>query len=953
MLEENRKVLSELGFPVDFLEAIPGGYHLCEDKPEEGYPLVYMSDRFLEIFGWTREDIKTKFDNKYSPMVHPDDKEAGEANYSDCTDQGRPFVEDRIFRVQGKNGYVWVSSTANSYEVNGKKYIQAIHAAVNTIVDEGKQENKQLQESKTEADHDIEILKNQLEIIKSVAGVYICLYYMDMSDYSYIELGTTAEDVEDLIGKRGDAHIAFEQMCKYLVADEFVDSMREFTEVETVNDRLKNTNWITRQFIDTKGNWTEGWFIAADRDEHGNCKHAVWGVRDISEQKNVELSYQHELEETNNIVANASMGIWSILMFDGEEPRMRANPKMRELLSLPDDVTDEVEIYHAWYSRVKPEALDSVAASVAAMIAGERNENTYLWNDPVLGDQYVRCGGVAEKIEGKGYILRGYHYNVNNEVLKEQQSKLAKEKTNAILEAVSQEYHTIWLIDKNTHEMELIRSNGKATIKKAIAVAKEESDYDKMLLWYVERYVADEDRERVAAACSAEVILREIENTAVYTVNYQRINEEGKRSYHQMAFSKVGEFGFTLAFNDIDRMIREEQKKQRLLETALAAAEEANKAKTTFLFNMSHDIRTPMNAITGFRDLLEKHQDEPEKRQDYLDKIKYANEVLLSIINNVLEMTRIEQGHVEVEEVAVDLGPFCVNLDSMFSEMMKEKGITFTVESRTAHKYVFGDPTKVREIFMNLLSNAYKYTNPGGAITVLSEELPCEREGYIYLKATISDTGIGMSEEFLAHIFEPFSREQNTTDSKVEGTGLGMPIVKRLVDMMDGTIDISSKKDVGTTIVVTLPHRIATESDCHEAVVSKVEPDVFSGKRILLAEDNELNAEIATEILREAGFIVDHAEDGRVCCDRLMNAAENYYDLILMDIQMPGMNGYDAAVFIRKLSDPGKANIPIVAMTANAFEEDKKEAIRCGMNGHLAKPINVKELMVQLAKILQ
>ena len=400
-----------------------------------------------------------------------------------------------------------------------------------------------------------------------------------------------------------------------------------------------------------------------------------------------------------------------------------------------------------------------------------------------------------------------------------------------------------------------------------------------------------------------------------------------------------------------EEKLREEKQNQKI-EAARIEAERANSAKTTFLFNMSHDIRTPMNAIMGFRNLLEKYQEDPEKRADYLRKIEDASNVLLSIINNVLEMARIEKGTLELDESAWSAEQFNDTLYSVFHEMMNQKGIEFTRQVVVNNHYVFCDPIKLREIFLNILSNAYKYTNPGGKVNMHLEEIPSDREGYVLYQTTISDTGIGISEEFLPHIFEEFAREHNTTDNKIEGTGLGMPIVKRLVDFLNGTIEVESEKDVGTTVTITLPHRIAEKSDLVMHAGVELDPKLFQGKRILLAEDNELNAEIAIEILQEAGFVIELAEDGQVCVDMLDRAPAGYYNLILMDIQMPNMNGYQATRTIRALKDSGKANIPILAMTANAFEEDKREAFRSGMNGHLAKPINVRELMRELANIL-
>lgn len=392
----------------------------------------------------------------------------------------------------------------------------------------------------------------------------------------------------------------------------------------------------------------------------------------------------------------------------------------------------------------------------------------------------------------------------------------------------------------------------------------------------------------------------------------------------------------------------EQEKTNAMLDEAWKQAESANEAKTAFLFNMSHDIRTPMNAIIGFTSLLEMYQENPERRSDYLKKIRDSSSMLLSIINNVLEMARIEKGTLAREEIVWSAEQFNDTLCSVFQEMMEHKGIVFTRKIDVSHPYVFCDPIKLREIFINILSNACKYTPSGGKVEMILEEVPSDREGYVLYRTTISDTGIGMSEDFLPHIFEEFTRENTTTDNKIEGTGLGMSIVKRLVDFLDGTIEVTSKKGVGSSFVVTLPHRIADKSDLVDHSGAEFDPKLFQGKRILLAEDNDLNAEIAIEILRESGFEVERAEDGRIAVEMLETSEEGYYDLVLMDIQMPNMNGYEAAGAIRALKGE-KAIIPIVAMTANAFEEDKKTALRAGMNAHLAKPVDVKELLKTIA----
>ncbi len=395
-----------------------------------------------------------------------------------------------------------------------------------------------------------------------------------------------------------------------------------------------------------------------------------------------------------------------------------------------------------------------------------------------------------------------------------------------------------------------------------------------------------------------------------------------------------------------------EEEHQGQMKEALARANAASEAKSAFLANMSHDIRTPMNAIIGFTDLLEKHIDEAEKRDDYIAKIKSSGKYLLELLNNILEMARIESGETVLEEKIWSVEQFENTLVSIFKEDIDRKNLKFTKEICVEHPYIWCDSAKVQEIFFNLVSNAVKYTPAGGRVVMRIEEIPSDRVGYAVYRTEVADTGIGISKNFLPSIFDEFTRERNTTQSKIGGTGLGMPIAKKLVDLMGGSISVESELGKGTRFTVVIPFRIADKQSMEEAYQEAGEPaaDGFAGKRLLLAEDNELNAEIATEILEELGFAVEHARDGAVCVEMLRNAEPDYYDLILMDVQMPNMNGYQATEEIRRL--PGaQREIPIIAMTANAFEEDKRHAFAVGMNGHIAKPIDVKKLAEELAGV--
>lgn len=546
-------------------------------------------------------------------------------------------------------------------------------------------------------------------------------------------------------------------------------------------------------------------------EQHGELMQKLSEISKLNARVTIE---QQKQQQYHDVISLVGRGIWTIIISEGKKPTMECDSKMKELLGIaPDAEMTPEEVYDFWYSHITPEALPSVQASVAKMMEGYSDENTYLWSHPVKGDIYVRCGGTCERHPNGSYRLSGYHGDVTDIVLKERET-------------------------------------------------------------------------------------------------------------------------------------------ERILRKAREDAESASAAKTSFLFSMSHDIRTPMNAIIGFTQLIRKHLEDKAKSLSYLDKIENSSNVLLSIINNVLEMARIEKGTIVIEEQPFGAKAFNDTLYNVFDEMMKQKGIIFTREMHVQHHNVLCDPTKLREVFYNLLSNAYKYTNPGGKVHMKLVEIPSDKEGFAMFQTTISDTGIGMSKEFLPRLFEEFSRERSTTHAKIEGTGLGMPIVKRLVALMGGTISVESEQGVGSKFVVTLPHRINLAPEEPEAETANVDVDNIEKKRLLLAEDNELNAEIATEILQELGFVIEHAENGKACVDMLESQPAGYYGAILMDIQMPEMDGYEATRVIRALADESKAIIPILAMTANAFEEDKRNAMEAGMNGHIAKPINVPELLKELSSVL-
>ena len=389
------------------------------------------------------------------------------------------------------------------------------------------------------------------------------------------------------------------------------------------------------------------------------------------------------------------------------------------------------------------------------------------------------------------------------------------------------------------------------------------------------------------------------------------------------------------------------------LQVAVEKAESANHAKSTFLFNMSHDIRTPMNAIIGYADLASRHSDDPAKLKNYMENIQVCGQNLLMLLNNVLDLARIENDKTEMEYSVSDVDKDFRNCIAMFRNQADSKGQTLMVTAHLLHPYVYVDIPHLTEVCTNLVSNAVKYTGAGGTIRCDVTQKPGEKEGWCDMVITVADNGIGMSQEFQKHIFEPFERERTSTVSKVEGSGIGMGIVKKLVGLMGGTVAVESRIGVGSKFTVTIPCRIASEDETQaKRETNPSDQKCLCGTRILLTEDNDLNAEIATELLQEEGCTVDRAKDGVECVDMLEKAANGTYQLILMDIQMPVMNGYDAARKIRGLDDPQKANIPIIAMTANAFTEDRQVALDAGMNDHIAKPINMNVLVPTIQKYL-
>ena len=523
-------------------------------------------------------------------------------------------------------------------------------------------------------------------------------------------------------------------------------------------------------------------------------------------------------------------------------------------------------------------------------------------------------------------------------------------KTRQALHALGTAYYHISRLNLKTKKIELVKRSREMDM----GIKENTSDWDPQFK-IIEDIIAEPFVQKYME-------FFDIQTMAVRLHNKESMSSEFKKKDGSwflsmvvpQSYDKNGNVTSVLFANrDVtDEKLRELKQEEELREAKLKA-ECANKAKSSFLLNMSHDIRTPMNAIIGYAELASRHLQETDKLGRYLEEIQICGKELLSMLGNVLDLARIENNKVEMEYTVSNVHECFENCVIMFQQQAESKNQTISLTEQIMYPYVYMDEPHLSEVCLNIISNAIKYTNTGGWISCNVVQKSCEKEDWCNMIITITDNGIGMSEEFQKRIFETFERERNTTSSHIEGSGIGMGITKKLVELMDGTIEVKSKQGKGSTFTVTIPCRKASEGDSLVKKNSNLRnKNCLNGVRILLVEDNEINTEIATELLTEEGCIVETANDGVACIDMIEKADADYYKMILMDIQMPVMNGYDATLAIRKMKDTKKARIPIIAMTANAFAEDAQKGLSVGMNAHVAKPVDMNILVPTMLKFL-
>ncbi len=551
-----------------------------------------------------------------------------------------------------------------------------------------------------------------------------------------------------------------------------------------------------------------------------------------------------------------------------------------------------------------------------------------------------------------------------HELKAEAELRSAREKellSAGVISTLSLEYGPLYLADLQTGSMRVFRTSDMERALPVQQLALETPDYVSFMRKYTERYVFEKDREGFLEWTDPKHLDSVISTENITEYNYQR-TMKGELNYYQFCCGRVSGDSSTglmiFGFRNVDAMVKKDLKVKKALEKALADARVASEAKTRFLFSMSHDIRTPMNAILGYTDVAIKHHEDRERVDDSLSKIRMAGGHLLDLINDILEMSRIESGTLELTEDPVDLRNLIDSITQMSKTLAIPKSIDFATSiENIVTPYVYADELHLNEVIINLISNAIKYTHAGGKVRFVIRQLSQTDDGKASFRFEVADNGIGMSEEFQEHLFEAFSREKTSTVSKQEGAGLGLSIVKRIVDLAGGTISVKSKTGEGSVFAVEIAFRIMDDETIRGFEEENRPIDLahnefsLENKKVLLVEDNEMNREIATDILKEAGLIVETAEDGEFAVKNVAEKGTAYYDFILMDIQMPVMDGYQATGKIRAL--PGGDQLIIIALSANAFEDDVQKSLAAGMNAHVAKPIDVKALFKTIRELVK
>ncbi len=834
------------------------------------------------------------------------------------------------------------------------------------------EQRRKMEEMLKEVQDREKLLERNHEIIQILASEYESVYYVDL-ETSDMTIFTMSESVQTIFGDVFGEHINFSAaLTMYLksqVRNSDIATLRSYGSVEFLKEKLRDTKSHTFTYrVGDEDNFIYHELkLVKVNAENEEATALVLGIADRDEQIRDAEERQRHLQQNYDIIKGLASEYSSVYYIDLETDELTPyvlNDATENALGnifrsgIGFESAYQLYVNSLVYGADKKMMLSAGSSeSIKKNLSGSKKTYVTSYRSDNGGNprycemKFVKVGN--EDIPTA--VALGFS-DKDEEIRRDQESRKILEQNFEIIQILASEYSSVYYIDLETEALTPYSMNDD-TEHNFGGVFRSGIKFSDAYDMYVDKLIYEDDKYMMLKAGSLKNIRRELSDKKTFITTY-RSDNDGSPHYCEMKFVKVGDeetpTAVALGFADKDEEIRKEQARQKQLEDALLAAKAANAAKSTFLFNMSHDIRTPMNAILGFTSMAEKYIDNKEKVADCLGKVKLSGEHLLNLINDVLNMARIESGKVVIEEEPANVRECARDLIMIVQETAKQNSITLGLDMSTVTvENVYADTLRVNQVMLNIIGNAIKYTKPGGKVNYTIFQLPQTTPEEITYKFIVEDTGIGMSKEYCDHVFEAFTREKSSTVNGIQGTGLGMAITKQLLELMGGSINVESELGVGTKVTVMLTFRVAqekaanTEADLEKAASLKMS---LEGKRVLLVEDNELNREIARDILEDEGLIVDEADDGTVAVEKMGKAQPGDYDFVLMDIQMPHMDGYKATELIRQLDNKEVAAVPIIAMTANAFDEDKQRAMDAGMNAHIAKPIEIDKLFETMSE---
>ncbi len=918
---------------------------------------------------YTKGDLFNAFDHEI--QLKQVDREVSEAYRKDylkfidmTTIQERLKGKDSLSFVYENTNGRWISSVLLPQEVDEQGKIIKILVA-NRDCTEEKEHVFLHKKSYEKALREIAKNAKNTEIISAIASIYWAIYIIHIDENTYEEVN--GRSVIPSIPKQGKASDLMATGLRDVISAEDYESMRKFLDLSTLKERMKHETTIVKDYQTQDHHWHMGRFIVKSRKENNEVEKVIYAINLIDSVKQTELNYQRMIQENyerimdnNMVLAALSSDFKNIFIVDLATDIVHTLKENNHIVEISKEYSyskRQLDFCNLCVEEEDKERFIKMTSSDFLMDYFKTHDIytiQYKIKSQFYGFKHAETKYVRVSSTEGFKVIVGSH-NIDKIIEEKEKQTQSLQVQLSIFHNLSRNFRNIYLLNMNDSTVKVLKYEDEFNDDRLDDVINQSFPYEDIFNKWILDFVHPEDQQMLIHSLSMENVRKVLSTKDEYIGNY-RILVDGKEIYYQFNLSKMDREGYVIAgFQNIDEIIKEriaEEQKQKEkddiyhqeLITAKKAADSANSAKTEFLHRMSHDIRTPINGIRGMLDIAEYYSDNLEQQADCRKKIREASDLLLELVNEVLDMSKLESGRMEFEHVPFDILEVSIEVYTVIEKQAKERGIEIVQKDcHTPHRKLIGSPLHFKRMLMNIMSNAIKYNKDNGKIYVTCKEIKCE-ENKVWIEYKCEDTGVGMSKEFQNHVFEPFTQENTSSRTRYSGSGLGMSITKKIVEQMGGTITCSSTIDVGTTFDVILPFTIDTENHVVEEK-EEIQNESIAGLKIIVAEDNELNMEIAKFLLESEGVTLIETTNGQEAVDAFVASDVGEIDAILMDVMMPIKNGYDATKEIRLLDRKDAKDIPIIAMTANAFVEDKINAKKVGMNAHVSKPLDSKLMM--------